>query len=80
MRASMSEYYDTDPDLLEGRPFDDETPDLPPEGPALFSSVASPSEADVTLMTIHNDLQMIHFSILEMFIILFILFLLRRWK
>lgn len=80
MRASASDFYDTDPELLEGRPFDDETPDLPPEGPALFSSIASSSEADVNLVTIHNDLQMLNFSVLAMFIILFVLFFLRRWK
>lgn len=82
-----AELYDTDPDLLEGRPFDDETPDLPPTGPALYiasssnAMMATPSDADVTLATIHNDIQLMHFTILAIFCMVFVyVMIVRRFK
>lgn len=45
-------------------------------------AVASDSDAvlEVTLDTIHNDIQLMHFSILAIFCIVFIMFCVRKWR
>lgn len=69
----------------------DNTPDLPAEGPALdvygyeYSASSSDLKATsselVSLDTIHNDIQLLNFSFLAVFCILFVYVLIvRRFK
>ena len=45
------------------------------------STIATPSDAgEVTLSTIHDDIQLMHFTVLCIFVLVFVLFLVRRNK